>query len=284
MLADGRALGEWGFAALVEADGHRILYDTGAHPDVVLKNAQTLRVDLMQVPDVVLSHSHLDHIGGLITLRQSVLTNVPTALAFAHVGEGIFYPRSSAPSGTNENSMLAIRSEYERCGGKFAIYDRPKELFPGVWLTGPVPRKYPEHNWSGSSWISTPHGEAEDTLPEDMALVCNTDSGLVVITGCGHAGVINILDYARAIVRPSRIHALIGGIHLFAAKEEVLNWTAEKMREFGVDNFLGAHCTGIETVYRFRHDLKLDRAHAVVDATGATFELGAGINPGLIAK
>ena len=75
MLADGNELGEWGFAALVEADGHRILFDTGAHTDLVLKNAQTLGIDLASVPEVVLSHNHWDHVGGLLTLRQSVGSN-----------------------------------------------------------------------------------------------------------------------------------------------------------------------------------------------------------------
>src|SRR5580693_2432442 len=63
MLADGKELGEWGFSALVEADGHRILFDTGAHTDVVLRNTETLKVDLATIPDVVLSHSHWDHVG-----------------------------------------------------------------------------------------------------------------------------------------------------------------------------------------------------------------------------
>jgi 7,8-dihydropterin-6-yl-methyl-4-(beta-D-ribofuranosyl)aminobenzene 5'-phosphate synthase len=107
---------------------------------------------------------------------------------------------------------------------------------------------------------------------------------LVVLTGCGHAGVVNIIDYARSIIRPARVHALIGGIHLFSAKDETLAWTAEKLRGFGVDNFIGAHCTGIETVYRFRQDLGLDRAHAVVGAVGASFELGRGIDPRHLAK
>ena len=78
--------------------------------------------------------------------------------------------------------------------------------------------------------------------------------------------------------------ALIGGIHLFNASEATLSWTAEKIRGFGIDNLIGAHCTGVETVYRFRHDLGLDRAHAVVGAVGAGFELGRGIKPGEIAK
>jgi 7,8-dihydropterin-6-yl-methyl-4-(beta-D-ribofuranosyl)aminobenzene 5'-phosphate synthase len=117
-----------------------------------------------------------------------------------------------------------------------------------------------------------------------MSLVCDTDRGLVVLTGCGHAGVVNIVEYSREIVRPVRVHALIGGIHLFSASEDTLRWTARKLAAVGVDNLIGAHCTGIETVLRFRQDLGLDRAHAVVGAVGATFALDKGIDPGLIAQ
>jgi 7,8-dihydropterin-6-yl-methyl-4-(beta-D-ribofuranosyl)aminobenzene 5'-phosphate synthase len=285
MLADGMELGEWGFSALVEVDGHRILFDTGAHADVVYKNAQSLGIDLQTIPEVILSHSHWDHVGGLMTLRQSVLAQKsPGALGRAHVGEGIFCPRIAEGMQVETNPIMLIKPQYEQSGGVFVVHDKPAQLYPGVWLTGPVPRKYPEHNWSGSGKVTTPAGIVEDNVPEDMALIFDTDQGLVVLTGCGHAGVINIIEYAQAIVRPARVHALIGGIHLFAAKDETLVWTAGKLQGFGVDNLIGAHCTGIETVYRLRRDLGLDRAHAVVGAVGATFELGKGIDPGHIAK
>jgi len=104
------------------------------------------------------------------------------------------------------------------------------------------------------------------------------------VTGCGHAGLVNIIEFARSFIRPARVHALIGGTHLFNASDETLDWTAGKLRAFGVDNLLGAHCTGIETVYRLRHDLGLDRAHAVVAAVGSGFELGRGIDPRRIAR
>jgi 7,8-dihydropterin-6-yl-methyl-4-(beta-D-ribofuranosyl)aminobenzene 5'-phosphate synthase len=284
MLADGQELGEWGFSALVEVDGHRILFDTGAHPDVVLKNVRSLGLDLTTVPEVILSHNHNDHTGGFMTLRESVLPQTPGALARAHVGAGIFYPRFSIRPGVEDNSMVRVKTDYEKTGGVFVEHTQPVQLYPGVWVTGPVPRKYPERNWSGNGKVVTPTGTVEDNLPEDMALVFDTADGLVVLTGCGHAGVINIIDYARTFIRPARVHALIGGIHLFNAKEETLAWTTGKLKEFGIDNFIGAHCTGIETVYRFRHDLGLDRAHAVVGAVGATFELGKGIDPGHIAR
>jgi 7,8-dihydropterin-6-yl-methyl-4-(beta-D-ribofuranosyl)aminobenzene 5'-phosphate synthase len=180
--------------------------------------------------------------------------------------------------------MIRIGVEYEDSGGKFVMHDKPAEIYPGIWLTGRVPRKYPERNWSGHAQVKTAAGLVEDTIQDDMALVLDTERGLVIVTGCGHAGVVNIVEHARTFVRPARVHALIGGIHLFNAAEPALKFTTGKLREFGVENFIGAHCTGVETVYRFRNDLKLDRAHCVVGAVGQTFELGRGINPGEIAK
>jgi 7,8-dihydropterin-6-yl-methyl-4-(beta-D-ribofuranosyl)aminobenzene 5'-phosphate synthase len=164
------------------------------------------------------------------------------------------------------------------------VHSRPVEIQPGVWLTGPVPRKHPERNWSGNVQVKTNAGVREDIIGDDMALVVNTAQGLVIVTGCGHAGVINTIEHARTFVRPARVHALFGGIHLFRASEETLTWTAEKLREFGIDNLIGAHCTGVETLYRLRRDLGLDRAHCVVGAVGQTFELGKGIDPRTIAR
>ncbi len=284
MLADRQQLGEWGFAALVEVDGHRILFDTGAHTDVVLQNAASMNIDLTTVPEVILSHSHWDHVGGFLTLRNAVKAKAPAALARTHVGEGIFLPRVIAKPASPTIPCSCKKPITRTGGGVFVVHAQAVQLYPGVWLTGPVPRKYPEHNWSPGGQLVTPSGPVEDNLPEDMSLVCDTDAGLVVLTGCGHAGVINIIDHARNTIRPARVHALIGGIHLFNASEETLRWTAGKLNEFGVDHLLGAHCTGIETVYRYRHDLGLDRAHAVVAAVGSSFELGKGIDPGIIAR
>jgi 7,8-dihydropterin-6-yl-methyl-4-(beta-D-ribofuranosyl)aminobenzene 5'-phosphate synthase len=208
----------------------------------------------------------------------------PTALARTHVAEGFFDSRIGTPPGVELNQMIRMKPDYEETGGKFLVHEKPVELQPGVWLTGPVPRKHPERNWSGNVQVKTAAGVREDVIADDMALVINTAQGLVIVTGCGHAGVINIIEHARTFVRPVRVHALIGGIHLFRATEQTLSWTGEKLREFGLENFIGAHCTGIETVYRFRADLGLDRAHCVVGAVGQVFELGKGIDPRAIAR
>ena len=105
------------------------------------------------------------------------------------------------------------------------------QVAPGAWLTGPVPRRHPERNWSGRGRVRTAAGPVEDTIPEDMALVLDTDRGLVVVAGCGHAGVVNTLEYAREVVRQAPVHAVVGGLHLFAADEATLDWTAARLQD-----------------------------------------------------
>lgn len=282
MLADD-GVGEWGFAALVEADGHRVLVDTGARPQTVLGNARELGVDLSNVSEVVLTHNHDDHTGGLVALRTELMKKNPAAMSEAHVSTGIFYSRPKA-SGGEDNSMIATKKEYEAIGGKFIEHAEAAEIFPGAWLTGPVPRVFPERNWSVKGKVLTPAGLVEDNIPEDQSLVLNTPQGLVVITGCGHAGIVNILTFARKEYPQPPVHAIIGGLHLFAAGDTQVDWTADKLKEFGLANLMGAHCTGIESVYRIRARAGLTRKTAVVGAVGATFVLGEGIHPGRLAQ
>src|SRR5262245_18403243 len=228
MLADAKGVGEWGFAALVEADGHRLLFDTGARPETVLVNAKELGVDLSNVRDVLLSHHHGDHVGGLLTLRRELAKANPEALSRCYVGKGIFWPRPAA-DGTEQNEALALKVPYEATGGRFVDVERPTEVFPGAWLTGPVPRRHPERNWTLSRQVRTENGLVEDNLPEDMSLVLDTDKGLVIVTGCGHAGVVNIVEHAREAVRQAPVEALLGGVHLFQADDANLAWTAGKL-------------------------------------------------------
>ncbi len=280
----GAGIGEWGFAALVEVDGRRFLFDTGARPDVVLANARELGIDLSDVTDVILSHNHADHVGGLVTLRRELRTANPAALSRAHVARGIFWSRRG-PNGREDNGLLPLRTEFERLGGTFVEHGGPTSLAPGVWFTGPVDRVHPERNWSVTGTVTTPdRGEVEDNVPEDASLVIDTAEGLVLVAGCGHAGVINTVEFARRAIRQAPIHAAIGGFHLFRATDEQLAWTAAHLRAAGLQHLLGAHCTGIEAVYRLRELAGLDRRRAVVSAVGSSFTLGAGIEPRALAR
>ncbi|HYS08435.1 MAG TPA: MBL fold metallo-hydrolase [Myxococcales bacterium] len=282
LVADRPGIGEWGFSGLVESDGHRVLVDTGGHPETVLENARELSINLSDVKEVVMTHNHDDHTAGLLTLRRELMKKNPAALSVVHVAKGIFYSR---PTPTGEgNSMLAIRKQYEATGGKFVEHDGAFELFPGAWVTGPVPRKFPERNWSVTGKVQTPQGLVEDTIPEDQSLVLRTARGMVVVTGCGHAGIVNILTYAAQEFPNQPVDAIVGGLHLFPASDEQLGWTADRLKEFKVANLMGAHCTGIEAVYRLRDRAGLTRKTAVVGAVGSTYVLGEGLHTGPLAR
>ncbi|HEY4749149.1 MAG TPA: MBL fold metallo-hydrolase [Steroidobacteraceae bacterium] len=275
--------GEWGYSALVEADGHKILYDTGASADLVLRNARALKIDLSDVEDVVLSHNHWDHVNGLMTLRSELSKINPRAMSRVHVGAGIFQPRLTA-SGGDSNGLKDIRAQYIATGGAFIVHDRPTQLWPGVWFTGPIPRPNPEKNWSPGLSLQTAQGRVEDNVPEDSALVFDTRSGTVILTGCGHAGIVNIAEYARHIVGPQPLLAIVGGLHLFAASDATLTWTGAQLKSFGLQNLLAGHCTGIEATYRLREASGLERKTAVVSAVGSSFTLGRGIDPLELAR
>ena len=106
-----------------------------------------------------------------------------------------------------------------------------------------------------------------------------------MISGCGHAGMVNTLEYARMKVRTAPILAAVGGFHLLAATDSSLDWTAAKLREAGLrHHLLGAHCTGIEAVYRLRSLLGLPRETAVVGAVGSSFTVGKGIDALALAR
>jgi 7,8-dihydropterin-6-yl-methyl-4-(beta-D-ribofuranosyl)aminobenzene 5'-phosphate synthase len=197
-----------------------------------------------------------------------------------HVGKGIFLERR----GKYTNPMIAIKKDFEATGGKFIEHDKPEEILPGVWLTGPVPRAYPEKNYPSGVEVNEGGQWLEDNLPEDQSLVFNTSQGLVLLAGCGHAGIINTLQFARQFLRPAPIDAAIGGFHLYNASDEKIDWTADKLKEFQTAQILGAHCTGIETVYRLRQKLGLNRHTCVVGTIGATFDLQDGIRTGRIAQ
>ncbi|WP_421847822.1 MBL fold metallo-hydrolase [Novosphingobium sp.] len=282
MLSDLDGFGEWGYAALVEVDGRRILFDTGANPDIVLKNAEALNIDLSNVEDVVISHFHGDHTGGLITLRKAMMAKNPAALSHVFAGAGIFEPRyRSGGVPETDYDFNVVAAAYRATGGRITELAGATELAPGVWLTGPVPRVHDETNYGQSIFVKVDGKLVVDTVREDTSLVIATAGGAVIVTGCGHAGIMNIAEDAKAITGDARLVAVIGGIHLFSAPDKVLVETAARLK--GLSYLFAAHCTGIEATFRLRELLGLDRRTAVVAAVGSSFTLGKGIDAGRIA-
>lgn len=284
MLTDDSGVGEWGYSALVEAAGRKILFDTGAKPETVLRNAMELGIDLSTVEEVILSHNHGDHTGGLVTLRRELMKLNPAALSRVHVANGIFLSRPFADGTGERNSLLRVRREYESLGGKFIVHDKPVQLTVGIWFSGPVPRVHPEANYRRQGKLMAAGRVLPDTVPEDAALLIDTPKGIVVLTGCGHAGIVNIAEHARRVIRIAPLEAILGGLHLFDASDATVNWTAGKLRQLGMRHLLAGHCTGVETTWRLRQIVGLSRETAAYGAVGATYKLGSGIDPRSIAR
>ena len=282
---DGITQGEWSFAAWVEVGDRSFLFDTGWTPDNVLHNAQAMGIDLSVAEDVILSHNHSDHTGGLETLRRELSGRNPRALTRIHVANGIFASRPG-PNGEERNPMVALRERLEALGSEFIVYDEPTEIVPGVWVTGPVPRAHDERNYpQGPNAVVVLNGVVvPDVIPESQSLIITGESGPVMVSGCGHAGLINSLEYTREAITPLPPQAAIGGFHLFSATEETLSWTSELLAEMQLQHFIGSHCTGFESVYTIRELVGLGRDHAIVGAIGTRYEGERGIVPGEINR
>ncbi len=273
MLSD-TYIGEWGFSAIIEVDGERILFDTGSRKRTVLQNAEELNINLEGINNVFLSHNHKDHTGGLMTLKKKY----STSFSNAHVGEGIFYSRPNSKG--KEHYILFNKKSLEAEGVNFITHKRASQIMPGIWTTGQIPRKYDEKNWSQLGEIIDPSGnKIEDTIPEDQSLFFDTERGIVVISGCGHAGLVNTLEYINHIIPNRPIYNIIGGFHLLKLNEKKLEWTANKMKEAGVKYFVGAHCTGINSTYLIRNYMSLSKKNALVGSVG-TYITKDGIFPG----
>ena len=285
-LADAATVGEWGFSALLRTDGRCILFDAGRYPDTVLRNAEALGVDLSCVAEVVLSHFHFDHTSGLLPLLDSIRARNPDGMRRIHVAAGFFRARRIPARGgdTEANGMIAMRSTLEARGVEFEIHDRAAEIAPAVWVTGPVTRAHDEKTYPTAIRILEDGEWIVDYVPDSQGLVVVTAEGPIVLLGCGHSGSVNLLEQVRRDIQDHSIHALMGGMHLYSASDETLDWTTRRLGDIGVQNLMAGHCTGIEPMIRMREAFGLSREHVVIGAVGSRFVLGEGIHPTDIAR
>ena len=249
---------EHGFSALIEvelADGgvHRLLFDTGVSPDGMVENMRRMDLAPDTVEAVVCSHGHFDHTTGLEGLSRALggSAHLPVLL------HPEFWPRRRIALPGREPWELPATSRGGLEGIGFEIVERPEPsfLFAGsVLVTGEVPRTTDfEQGFAihqalrGSGW------EPDPLILDDQALVLHlAGHGLVVVTGCGHAGVVNIVRYARALTGVERVYAVLGGFHLTGALfEPVIAATVEALGELAPDVVVPAHCTG----WRGMHEL-----------------------------
>ena len=180
--------------------------------------------------------------------------------------------------------MIAARGRLEAAGIEFIEPKEPREILPSVWVTGPIERTHAEKTYPKMVQIQVDGERIEDNVRDSQGLTVVTAEGPIVLLGCGHSGSVNLLEQVQRTIQDEPIHALMGGMHLFAADDETLDWTAERLRAIGLENLMAGHCTGIEPLMRLREGLDLDRTTAVVGAVGSRFVLGEGIHPTEIAQ
>ncbi|MGW5365087.1 MBL fold metallo-hydrolase [Actinopolymorpha pittospori] len=270
-------IAEHGFSALVRVrrgdHTSTLLFDTGLSPDAMVTNAERLGISLADIHAVVLSHGHFDHVGGLVGLAGKrgtrSLPMVVHPLAWTK-------RRLAMPGRAQELPTLSRRALR---GEGFEVVERrtPSLLLDGcVLVTGEVDRttEYehgmprPHEAWTGSEWIHDP------LVLDDQALVVHVrDRGLVVLTGCGHAGAVNIVRHAQRLTGVRELHALVGGLHLGGpAFEPVIPPTVAALTELAPSLVVPGHCTG----WRAQHALAAALPSAWVQgSSGTTYRLAA---------
>lgn len=269
---------EHGFSALVRVRRGdavtTLLFDTGASPDGVVSNAEQLGIDLGDVQGVVLSHGHFDHAGGLAGLggRRGV-RGLPMT-----VHPLVWTRRRLAAPGLEPYELPTLsRSALEAEGFEVIERRQPSLLVDGcVLITGEVDRTTDfEHGMPPAHQAHDGTGWRHDPLVlDDQALVVHVrGQGLLVLTGCGHAGAVNIARHALRLTGVDRLHALIGGLHLSGpAFEPIIAPTAAALTELAPDLLVPAHCTG----WRAQRDLSLALPDAwVPSSSGTSFRLAA---------
>ncbi len=225
---------DWGFAALVEYGGKRILFDTGNNADIFAHNVRALRVDLRRLDFVVVSHRHGDHVAGLnylLRLNPHVKIYAPRE-AFGVFGSalpGTFYRRDSTLPDSmryfDAASRAELRSGTPWPGANFTWVDSLTEVAPGVAIV---------------STISKTPGTLE---LRELSLVIRTPEGIVLLVGCSHPGIETILEASRAW--GDHVHLIFGGLHLVTSADTAVTRIAAALHDrWRIDRIAPGHCTG----------------------------------------
>lgn len=238
-LIDQYYLGEPAVSYWIRADEKNILFDVG-YSDVFIKNAEALDINLKKADYLVLSHGHLDHTWGLEPYIDLLGDRSKNIRLVAH-------PDTFDRKLLEGFGDIGTRKRKKEIAKYFDL-NLSKEP---VWLTdnlcflGEIPRKNDFEAKNPIGVVVKEGTESPDYIIDDSALAYKSRDGLVVITGCSHSGVCNIIEHAREVCKQEKIRDIIGGLHLYEAEEEVLDKTVRYLESCGVEDMHPCHCTGL---------------------------------------
>jgi 7,8-dihydropterin-6-yl-methyl-4-(beta-D-ribofuranosyl)aminobenzene 5'-phosphate synthase len=240
-------LGEHGFACFLETPQGSYLFDTGQGQTLV-PNARHLHKELGAIKALLISHGHYDHTGAL----PQVLESCSGLDVYGH--PDIFTARYWEMEGRRRYVGIPFQRDYlEALGARFHLNREMVEIGPGVHLTGEIPRRNLWEKGDSRLLAVTPEGEIRqpDPLADDLSMVVSTPRGLLLVLGCAHAGLINIIDYVTEKFGGEKIHAVVGGTHLGFSGEEQFEETLKLLDRLQIEKVGVSHCTGLPKAAQF---------------------------------
>jgi 7,8-dihydropterin-6-yl-methyl-4-(beta-D-ribofuranosyl)aminobenzene 5'-phosphate synthase len=234
------SVGEHGFACYVETAQGTYLFDTGQGLGIC-QNAAVLQKDLKKIDNIMISHGHYDHTGGL----PAVLQRRGPVDVYGH--PDMFVDRYWGEA----QRFIGIpfrRTYLESLGARFKLGREMIEVGPSVYLTGEIPRRTSFETGDAQMTAYTAAGEKQhpDPLLDDLSLVIDAGKGLILVLGCAHAGMVNIIQYVMEQLNRDRIYAILGGTHLGFSSEEQFNETMKVLDQYQIEKLGVSHCTGLE--------------------------------------
>ncbi len=243
------AVGEHGFSAFLETEKGNFLFDTGRGRTVV-HNAAVLKKDLTSINKIVLSHAHGDHTGGL----PEVLSTLPSKQINVLAHPDIFADRFREKNNQRTYGGIPFTRGYlEKMGARFVFNKEYREIEGGVFLTGEVPRETSfETGDMGNRFIVRGGAVEPDVILDDQSLVIHTRKGILIVLGCAHAGIVNVVNHTIKMSGEDHIYGIVGGTHIGLSGDEQRDKTVEALKDYAIENLIPAHCTGPETVFRMK--------------------------------
>ncbi|MCX6684375.1 MAG: MBL fold metallo-hydrolase [Methanoregula sp.] len=248
-LTDRYFGGEPGLSFLIETDGKKILFDTG-YSEMFLQNAEKMEISLLDLDVVVLSHGHLDHSGGLFPLirhmTRSIIEGIPVKKPLLVAHPWCFYSRPKLP--VPDIGIILSEQEMSRFF-EVATTTIPRRLTNNLVFLGEIKRTFKfEQADPGMRKIIMADGSVKaDRIMDDSALAFQTNEGLVIITGCSHAGICNIVEQAQLVCGEHRVIDIIGGLHLLTPSPSRLKKTGEYLQHLQLQSLHACHCTSLSS-------------------------------------